>query len=312
MCFCAPCVGPGPGPGHRTRNQGALTPGPELTHTDQPLLRETARWLRCAAPRQGQHAVVGLTVCAELPDSIYRLIVDGHLLSLPELNVTWDQASWDVGAQHFCLAPKPGGMGLNSDFREDSYHRSWNDTDWAITAAGLKPACVQMHHPFNCNCLPIHRGINVQKKRAGKLELEALYPDLPAEWKELLPAAAADAGKPRPADAAEEEQLFDEQVRCNPDARTCGPLYRLSSWYSIIPAIKHKDHHWTLWATWVRWLARACLGNEKWSKAVRDQAARELLDAASKDWAAQTSTPHQATGFPLQGSRPWIPVKGLM
>ena len=68
---------------------------------------------------------------------------------------------------------------------------------------------------------------------------------------------------------------------------------RLGAWFSIVPAAKSKDHCYTLWRTWLRWLCKALLGQGRWAKQARDAAVKELAKEAAEMPQGDTKQDHK-------------------
>jgi hypothetical protein len=212
----------------------------------------TSCWVRVSSrPESSSGSQV-----AELPASILKSLIANRLGEIKTLLLTMDQAGWGWSAGHWLL----GGFGIHGDFREDSFHRSWNDFLGACSRAtgGIRATMLQMFVPYNCRFMPWGRAANKQKIKEYMLEYTALHPVPKDDWLELAAQFASDANLPAPATQSDLDDLVWQT-----DPGHGGPYYRMGAWYSIIPAIMHKDEKFRAWQLWMRWLAKACAAPEK-------------------------------------------------
>ena len=131
-------------------------------------------------------------------------------------------------------------------------------------------------HAYNCNFLPANTGLHHARKCESFQEFQKLCPVPPEEFLAKISQAASDANVAVPSCEDESDELYRAHLLENPDWCTKGPVFRMSAWFSIIPASAHKDRSFTLWRTYLRWLAKALLGQGKWCKVARDSATLEL------------------------------------
>ena len=156
----------------------------------------------------------------ELPDTLLEAVTSQSLLSaLPELGITWDQASWDVAASHFLRAS--GGLRLAGEDRPDFYHQSWNCFRAAVAAAGLGPSLIQMWHVYNCNHTSVNHALHKQKRAEGMREWIALNPPS-AELSCLMASAASDASQAQASTSEEFEAMILQHVKNHPDIHKAG------------------------------------------------------------------------------------------
>ena len=164
-----------------------------------------------------------------------------------------------------------------------------------MSRTNLRYAALQLWHPLNCNYLPYGRGIFKQKKTEAMKEFEELHGGTPLEWWDELSRLVVSSGCAYPVDQAEADALAECHLHEHPDVFQSGPGYRLTSWYSIIPALKAKDKSFPLWRRFLRWLALALLGNHRWSEATRRQAEKEAeAEVAKAATNAETKEQHQS------------------
>ena len=61
----------------------------------------------------------------------------------------------------------------------------------------------------------------------------------PADWMDMLESVSRDAEVPLP-EPSELSAVYSRQIGSEADYTLRGPYYRLTAWFSIIPAIRHK------------------------------------------------------------------------
>lgn len=71
------------------------------------------------------------------------------------------------------------------------------------------------------------------------------------------------------------------------------PIYRMNAWFSLIPAILSKDSHFTLWRQFLRWLAKALLGNQPFSDEAAESAAQAAINEANKSEGGVSKSDHK-------------------
>ena len=162
-----------------------------------------------------------------------------------------------------------------------------------MTRTQLRYAALQLWHPLNCNYLPYGRGIFKQKKTEAMKEFEELHGGTPLDWWSDLGSVVVSSGGVYPADQTEADAFARHHLHEHKDVLQAGPGYRMTSWYSIIPALKAKDKSFPLWRRFLRWLALALLGNHRWSEATRKQAEKEAEAEAAKAASSNAETKEQ-------------------
>lgn len=75
-----------------------------------------------------------------LPEGLRKLAEQEQLMRLPELSLTFDQASWDLAASSFLR----GHMRCNGLDLDDPFHRSWNSYRQALEGSGVNFSLVQL------------------------------------------------------------------------------------------------------------------------------------------------------------------------
>ena len=103
-------------------------------------------------------------------------------------------------------------------------------------------------------------------------EFLAMNPTPAGEWEILLQDFCTDADLQLPDHELDVDSMFQSHCSNAFNSKSRGPYYRLTAWYSIIPALQFKDDVFCAWRLWLRWLSKACVGPEAWSKRIRDQA----------------------------------------
>jgi hypothetical protein len=67
----------------------------------------------------------------------------------------------------------------------------------------------------------------------------------------------------------------------------------MNAWFSLIPAIASKDSHFTLWRQFLRWLAKALLGNQPFSDKAAESAAQAAINEANKSQGGVSKGDHK-------------------
>ncbi len=230
------------------------------------------RWYRVDPPSGAASAV------PEIEDETLEAVASG---SLRLLLLTGDQDTAQGSAIHFLLSATPGGMGCFADFREDFFHRSYNDFKWACrwtTPGHLAQTVLQMCFAFNCNYGPYLRAANMGKKQEALLRWRKHAPLPDQEWQCLVDEVVQD-GRLRPAVAEGDiDQLYGDGVLHHASFMKKGEFAKHAAWYSVLACMDRHDRVWSAWKYMMRGLSRLLGGRTKSAKEARKIAAQELLD----------------------------------
>lgn len=82
-----------------------------------------------------------------------------------------------------------------------------------------------------------------QKAKELMQEWVQIHPMPPPDWMEMLESVSMDARSTLPG-ASEVSEMYSWQLGPDADYTFRGPYYRLTAWFSIIPAIRHKVGAW--------------------------------------------------------------------
>ena len=167
----------------------------------------------------------------ELPDEFLEIT------KVPVLLITIDQKQSQWTACQFLARI------IMLAFREDVYHRSWQDFLWAMGHAvgSFTHTAVQMNFACNVNYQPFGQGGHLAKRRELIAEWERLFPTYGPEFETLCHQFSLDARKPLPRSSSELQSWCEKLILDNKDYENTGDLWRQSSWFSILKLLNKYD-----------------------------------------------------------------------